>query len=180
MSNETEIQEGNVISSDNKNFVDGGILQLRLNTEPVLHNLELYLNGTYERYVQHTDGRVEQESVEYATPKCNPEGIYSIMSWLRSTMNSQIVQGNFETFDELFKYLENFRMQLAEYLMINLHKFKLLETDFEGIVDMVITTMHPFMSRLVGNKERDSYTHTLQHSQRSDTVVGNKKSFPFM
>ena len=67
-----------------------------------------------------------------------------------------------------------------EYLMKQIHNFEINELDFEGICDMILDVLEPFMSRLVGNKERDSYAHHQTHSQSNNTVMGNKKGFPFM
>ncbi len=180
MVNEQENKQSDALITNNDDYNTANILQLRLNTEPVLHNIELYLKGQYEQYVQDENGNVRMQHTDYASPKCNPQGIYTIMSWLRGTINSQIVQGNFPSFYELYDYLASFRMNLAENLMINLINYEISENDFEGILDMIMSLMKPFMSRLVQNKERDSYTHTLQHTQRSDTVMANKTKFPFM
>jgi hypothetical protein len=180
MVEEQQNKQMDALLTNNDEYNTANILQLRLNTEPILHNIELYLKGQYEQYVQDGEGNVSLQHTDYSDPKCNPQGIYTVMSWLRGTINSQIVQGNFEKHEDLYNYLATFRMTLAETLMINLTNYAIKETDWEGILDMIMSMMKPFMSRLVGNKERDSYTHTLQHTQRSDSVVANKSKFPFM
>jgi len=167
------------LSSNNEEFNNAGVIQIRLDTDPMLNRIELYLKGSESRYVDSSDGVIREEIVQVTKQKANTEGIYSLMSWLRTTINPSIVQGNIKDFDSLNFYLSEYRMNLAENIMVNLYNWEISEQDFEGIIDMIISMVHPFMSRLVNNKERESYSNTIQHTERSDTQREAKKSLPF-
>jgi len=167
------------VTSNNEDFTNAGVISIRLNTDPMINKIELYLKGQESRYIESKDGLVQEELFNIAQSKANVQGVFSIMSWIKATINSQIVQGNFRTFDELYIYLREYRMNLSENIMINLYDWEVEERDFEGIIDMIMSMVEPFMSRLVGNKERESYTNTIQHSEKSDTQREGRRGFPF-
>ena len=170
----------NALSSSNEAFVNASIIQLRLNTESLLRDIELYLNGSYEATRVDDKGIAYTEIINVSAPQANQIGIYSIMSWLRSTINSQVVQGNIENFDNLYTEVADFRMDLTQNMMINIYDWEINEYAFEGIVDRIMKTIKPFLSRLVKNEERLSYAKTLSHSEKSEAVRSGKRSFPFM
>src|SRR6056297_243273 len=178
--NNNENNDSQAYMSDNGDYNTASILSLRLDTSPLLMQWELYLKGEYITEEILSDGTIITKTVKYAKSKANTQGIYSIMSWLKSKINPQIVQGNIRTFDDLNDFMSFFRMNLSEYLMINLYNFEITEFEFEGILDNISSTLQLFLSRLVNNKERDSYNHTIQHTQKSDTVIGNKSRVPFI
>jgi len=178
--NENMFQQNQALSSSNESYINASIIQLRLNTETLLKDIELYLIGSYESTQYDEKGVAYTQIINVSEPQANPIGIYSIMSWLRSTINSQVVQGNIEDFSSLYEEVANFRMDLVQNMMINLYDWGIKEYAFEGIVDRIMKTVKPFLSRLVKNKERESYDRTLSHSERSEAVRSGKKSFPFM
>jgi len=166
-------------SSSNEEFTNAGVIRIRLDTNPILNQLEAYLKGEQTKYIDTESGLIKEEVIQVAKPKANKQGVYSIMSWLRSSFNSQIVQGNFQKFDDLYLYLADYRMNLCEHIMINLHNWEMSESDFEGTIDLIMSMVEPFLSRLVNNEERKSFTNTIQHSERSDTQH-DKKRFGFI
>src|SRR6056297_3252847 len=153
-------------SSSNEEFTNAGVIRIRLDTNPILNQLEAYLKGEQTKYIDTESGLIKEEVIQVAKPKANKQGVYSIMSWLRSSFNSQIVQGNFQKFDDLYLYLADYRMNLCEHIMINLHNWEMSESDFEGTIDLIMSMVEPFLSRLVNNEERKSFTNTIQHSER--------------
>ncbi len=179
--NNNYYQNNNTMVSRNDEFLNTTIIQLRLNTESLLKDIELYLKGSYESVTINEQGLATSSIIQVTNQmKANDIGIYSIMSWLRATINSQVVQGNFEDFETLHNYLENFRVDFTTSLMVNIYIWDVNEYDFEGIIDMIMTMIYPFMSRLVGNEERNSYTASLKMVEKSDTLRAGKKAFPFL
>jgi lipid II:glycine glycyltransferase (peptidoglycan interpeptide bridge formation enzyme) len=82
-------------------------------------------------------------------------------------MNSAISQGNFtedkDGYSQQYEnYIYNFRLDFHQYLLINLYRFDISEYELDGIVDMVMLMVEPFMTRLIGNKERESISESMQ------------------
>jgi len=169
-----ENQDLDSYGSDNRGYNDFSVLKIRLDTSTLIKEIDMYLRGTQER-VEMVDGEPRFQQVKISKPKANETGIHSIMAWLRSTLNSQVVQGNFENFDRLDNYLYNYRMDLAEFLMNNRHNWDIDLQDFEGLIDMILIQMRPFMSRLVGDGERKSYASTIHHKESSSSVRDRPK-----
>lgn len=166
MNKEEEKADKDVYVSNNQGFTESNALQIRLNTEPILRNIEFYLRGYEERLVDNK-GEPEIRVVQVAEPKANSTGIHNIMAWVSSTFNTQVVQGNFKDFEHLYDYLADFRIDLTDYLMNNLYDWEIRLRDFEGIVDLIVQMNKLFLSRLVADGERRSYSNTIQHRETS-------------
>lgn len=155
--------------NNNDDYVQPNVLELRLNTDQVLTRIEAYLRGEIERTKIGENGIPQYYTDKVCEAKANHEGIHSIMSWVSSMVNPQVVQGNISTFEEHIKFISNFRMDLAEYVMKNLYNWAIRDEDFEGLIDMITNQIRFFTSRLVDNKERDSYANTLRHVESAMT-----------
>jgi len=164
-------EERQGITHNNEGYNEYNALQLRLDTNPILSQIESYLRGVEERVHIDEHGEPKYYLEEVSNPKANKNGVHSIMAWLRSTLNPQVVQGNFQNFEDVSNYLYNYRLDLAEYIMKNLHNWEVKREDFEGIIDMILIQVKPFMTRLVGNKERESYSSTIQHKETNSSQL---------
>ena len=163
--------------------LDYNSLNLRLNPEPLLEKIEIFLKGEKESYTRDKAGNVIKLVDQFGLRKANNNGIQSIYSWISGIINTQIVQGNFpisklghsEKYEDFIYY---FRMDFSEYLMKNLYEFDIDETEFEGIIDFVMSIIVPYMSRLIGNEERLGYNQTLKSEERNViTEVPGKRGF---
>jgi hypothetical protein len=166
-------------SSSNASYQNYNILKLRLDTEQMLKNIELYLKGERELFGTDDHGNMVVNIIQETYPKANTLGINSIMSWLRGILSTQIVQGNVKDFEALNEFLAALREDMLQDFLINIYDWEIKEEHFEGIIDLIVTSLSLFLSRLVGNKERESYAQTLQHVERSDYVKDGKKKMPF-
>lgn len=167
------------LATNNAAYQNFNILKLRLDTDQMLKNIELYLKGEREVYSVDENGNYVCSLIQETIPKANNVGINSIMSWLRGILSTQIVQGNIKDFDSLNQILANLREDLLQDFGINMYDWDISEEHFEGIIDLTITSLSLFLSRLVGNKERDSYAQSMQHVERNDYVKDGKKKLPF-
>jgi len=147
-------------------------LQVRLDTDPILENLEIYLRGA--SYVTHEndEGNLETKRIKIGTPLANDEGVQSLLNWVRLTLNPSIVQGNIKSFDNHLMLVKYFRLRLAEYILLNLHNWAIKEEHYAGLVDVITNMISLFLSRLINNKERDSYTNTLQSVETTRSQEG--------
>ena len=177
MSNETKAKDdaqGKTIS--NVGYDNANVLQIRLNTEPLLTKTEMFFRGEREMYII-KEGVPKIIAEKTGRRKANDEGIHSMMLWIGGVINSQIVQGNIENFNELCNKVADYRLDFSEYVMKNLINWEIKDSDYEGIIDIVITQVDLFLSRLVGNKERDSYSNTIRHTESSSSEVRGRSGF---
>lgn len=141
-------------------YMDAEIVKLRIDTEPILHKVEIFLKGEKDDYTEDPKtGKVILVTTKLALAKASPEGIQAIYSWLSGIMNSQISQGNFYVDEHGYsKKYEDFCMWIhldfAKYLMNNLYEFGIPESEYEGIVDFVMTEVRAFLTRPIGDGER--------------------------
>lgn len=144
------------------------IVRIRLDTTKLLDRIERYLRGKRHSY-QYNKEKDEVEVVEVADgePKCNDKGVQAIMSFCEHIINPQTVQGNYKR-KHYWDYLHRHRKEFAASLMKNLYEYDIDEDDYDGIIDTVFAAVEPFMSRLVDNKERESYGHmkTETHTEK--------------
>jgi len=166
--------EGEGISNNNKGYNDMNALIIRLDTQNVLDHIRHFLEGKQERVALNKDGEPVMITKQEVDPKANPKGVYGIMAWLQNTVNTQVVQGNLQDFADLDNYVFNYRMDLAEYIMKNLINWNVAPEDYSGIIDMIMLQVKPFMSRLVKNKERESYANTIRHTESTGHTLKEK------
>ena len=168
--NAQQQENQNLNAVTNQGYEAASALQIRLNTTPVKDQIEAYLRG--ERLVQGTDvnGQPVAELKQVGESKANQLGIQTIMSMIEAIFNPQVVQGNF---DESFlqDYLFRIRMALATELMTNLHRYEIRIEEYNGIIAMLMSFIEPYMSRLLNNKERESYAQTLKSIETNNSSV---------
>lgn len=164
------------VYSDNRMFNDYNMLQIRLDAEQLLKPIELYLKGEREVYSTETESMI---IIQETAPKANQLGINSIMSWLRSILTPQIVQGNIEDWKEYHQIVADLRLDLFQDIINNCIDWEMKDQELTGICDMIITSIKLFLSRLVKNKERESYANTMVTTERSDYVKQNGFKLPF-
>lgn len=171
MSEEDTTNDSNIIRSNNEGFQDYNALQIRLNSEPVLNSIEYYLKGRQEYVAQDSAGNPELRTRQISNPKANDEGIHSLMAYLRTRFNTQVVQGHFENFEELNTFISYEREDLVEYILHNMYDWEIEDREAGGIIDIIIGQIKLFLSRTVGDGERKSYSNTIQHRESSNNTV---------
>ena len=164
----------NTTSSTNSNYNTPSVLQIRLDTQSIIEDCELFLRGAYIAYERdEKTGEVSKALKEDSKArKVNKEGVYSILNRLRMVVNPQVVQGNFPSDGKGISimyqnYIYELRMSLTEMIIINARTWNVRDSDIELLVDGLMDLIEPFMTRLIDNMERDSYDTIKQ----TDTVV---------
>jgi len=154
-------------------------LQIRLETNQLLENVELFLRGAKIVIEQEEDGTLKQRRVNIGTSKANDEGIQAILNYVQQIVNPQVVQGNFPCdrhghSDMYESYIQECQVNMATFLMENLYNWEILESDYNVIIDGIMMLVQPYMSRLIGNEERKSYIDTIQHKESTHVQEGKK------
>lgn len=158
---------------------DYNSLNLRLNPEPLLAKIEVFLRGEKEIIYEGENGEACYKTVKIGLKKANENGIQSIYNWISGVVNIQTVQGNFPVdargYSKAYEdYIYNFRIDFSKYLMLNKYDFEISDTEYTGIIDFVLFLIVPYMSRLIGNEERKGYNNTLKSDDR--TVYTDNKN----
>lgn len=152
---------------NNQFYTSATALQIRLNVDPLLMKLEMDLRGLEERWDDKTGSVILEESGE---PLMNNMGIKNYLSFVRSVINVQVVQGNLDE-DTYADYMYDVRLSIAKDLMINRHKYDLDLDNYNGLINKAMLSVRGFLTRPIGNKERDSYSATMKSIESSQTMA---------
>lgn len=158
------------------------VMRLRIDPSPMLTEVYAYLSGDRIEYVPQADGGYKKEITKIGEPKMNQEGINSVMNWIKTQINSAMVQGNFpvdgvgysRAYDDFCFY---FHINFAMYLQKKRIDFDLLDNEYKGVVDIIVNSIRVFLTRLIGNEERKSYAESLISSERFMNMPQKKKSW---
>lgn len=171
----TESENKMYEQANNAAFTNANILQVRLNTEPIVQRVEKHL-GVRRVYFEDEAGNIKEEILLGNNPRCNIKGAEQILSFVENIINPQVVQGNFDE-EEYRYYISNARQDLAEEIFIHADDWNIADQDQEFITDSIMNLIKPFISRLKFNKERDSYSNTLRHVESNTSEAGGFRLF---
>lgn len=160
-------QQQNQLMSSNSSFIGTSVIEIRLRTEEILQKIEDFLRAERPVIKETSSGPVVVKEV-FGRPKANDKGIQSILSFVTILFNPAVVQGNFEKLDYT-DFLMDTHESLATQMIVNLEEWGIVEEEYESIVDEIMFAIRPFISRLIDNKERESYSETLK-SIENNTV----------
>jgi len=169
-----ETSEGKQVSQ--QSMLDtSSVLKVRLDVEAVLERIRIFLTGNIQSVAYDKEGRPFIQTEKVTAPKANKQGIHFIMSYVENIINPQVVQGNLD-FGQYQSYISECHDGLLYNIMNNLHNWGISEDDYEPIVDNIMNLVQLFITRLLDNKERDSYAQSLQVRETS-SVQASKGLF---
>lgn len=149
---------------------DSSFLQYRLNTDPVVQQIEIALSGRVINYMIHPQtGEVVEHVKTLSSPKVNDEGFTAIVNYVKVHVNNQTVQGNLDEY-RYSNMIADIREDFSMICMINLYKWDIRNSDYQYIVDSIMDVIKLFLSRTIGNKERESY-----NTMKTDTNVSRSQ-----
>lgn len=155
--------------SNNQMYTSATALHIRLDVAPLLSQLEMDIRGIQERWNEETQ---KVELIQTGRALFNSEfGIQSFMSYIRGVINTQVVQGNLDE-DSYADYMTAVHEGLASDLIINRKRYGLDTCHYSGVIRLAMNTVRGFLTRSLGNKERESYAHTMKHVEQNQTVQG--------
>jgi len=154
------------------------ILKMRLDTQPLLDQIEYFMRGARWIIEQAPDRKIQTKKIIMGVPKANDLGIQSMLNWLTSAINPQTVQGNFPVdkhgYSQMYEnYIFEFQINLGKYIVLHCYDWKIDDDEIEGIIDFIMNLVKPFMSRCIGNQERKSYAKTME-SKETHMIGGGK------
>lgn len=175
MSDNIVDQSYNTVGGDNLGYNSSSALQLRLDTTRIIEDIEMFLSGSRRiTYIDPETKDIFTKTQRKGKPKANEQGVHAIMAILSSTINPSVVQGNFPAdgsdYSPMYEaYIYEFNEGIATTLMNNLNNWEIEQADYDVIIDFIMMMVIPFFTRLIKNKERESYEHTVRHTE-SNTV----------
>jgi len=172
----------NQLQSITKAYNEFNALKMRLDTSPLLEKVELFLRGAAFTVQQNETGEIKTIRTSIGVPKMNDDGIQTILNWLSTTVNPQTVQGNYYVDNAGFsfkyeQYIEEYHIELSTLIILNAYNWDVPDNETDGIIKVILLLIQPYMTRLLENKERDSYSQTMKTIE-SNTLSG--KGFNFM
>ena len=166
-----ESENNQVTASISKRTNDFNVMRVRLETGTFHATLREYLSGRKESYTENADGTTSLITMNVGKPKCNEEGVGSIMTWVVTRINEHTVQGNFPKeaggYQLLRDFVANCQIKLGDYLMDNLYNFDITEQEYTSIIETVIDLLERYLSRSYANLERESYGETVKTVESS-------------
>jgi len=171
----------NTYSNRNNSF--DSAIQIRLDSRQIIENIEIYLRGLEVRFESDENGQIKQTQHQVGKPLLNADGVRTLLNWVQLSINSQVAQGNWvvdkgKRSSDYDIYIGNFREDLCKMLIIKCDDWDIIDEDIEGIIDCIMIIVEPFMSRLIDNKERESYQQTLKTIE-SNTIKDQQSSRGF-
>jgi hypothetical protein len=155
---------------------DINLWKLRLSTDNIWEQVEMYLSGHKVVEELRDDGTTYRKKIKIGKPKANNEGIFAIMNIIQSNINSAVVQGNMDSKD-YYGHLRRIHINIATELKNNLYNWEIKEDDYPSINNFIMSLCIPFLSRTINNKERDSYSNTMKTVQTIQDNIRAKGGF---
>lgn len=171
---QSETQEA--VNSYKKAVNEFNALRVRLDTAPLIEQIELYMRGSKYVMNRNEEGNISIQQLSVGRPKANDSGIQTLLNWISGTINAQTVQGNFPVdkhgYSQAYEnYIYEYQIELTKTIIINCYNWGIDDSELQGIISFVMMLVIPFMSRLIGNKERESYYETLKSIETTGVKV---------
>ena len=159
--NEEENKQG--LQTQNLQYINNdSFMHLRINTESTLQRVETFLTGERIVWVEapDTESGIAQEKGSLGEPLANKQGINDIMNSLYLMINQHTVQGNLKE-DMYWEAVAQCRDELTFDFLENGSEWGVSDEKYRYIVDKIMFFIEQFLSRLIDNKERESFAASM-------------------
>lgn len=164
------------LESHNLGYTHPNALQIRLETDTLLLQLKEHLEGKLRlQQIDPVTHKAEIAEIASGVPLMNAEGVHSIISFMRTMINPSTVQGNFTKEEDFQDFISDKKSALLDSLVSNAPNWELDMRNTRMVYHSCIGLLQTFMSRLIFNKERESYAATF--SSTENTTNGRKGLF---
>jgi len=174
-----EKEENQCYEVHSEGVQDAGILALRLQTERLVNRFRIYLTGKIiETKYDDESGEPKSMEITIAKPKANPQGVHFLLNFFEGIVNPQTVQGNLVDSEMYEDMIEEIHLGLNQDIINNMYMWDINEDEADPLINNMITTIRLFLTRTIGNKERESYNQTIRHQESSS--ISNQKGFSLL
>lgn len=167
--------------SNNQQFLTPSILQMRLETAEIINRMQQFLSGEILLPQRMPDGSTKFVTQQIGKRICNEKGVQHWINFMQGLINPAVVQGNY-TPTQYQNHVDRIHRSVSRQLIANYHVWGMNYEDLEMVNDTIMNLIEPFLSRLIDNKERESYAQTLQGKEISKventggfSIFGGKK-----
>ena len=155
------------VSSHNMGYMNSSALQMRLETADKIEAIERFLSGHQYISIQNKEtGKVTYQKAKVGKRLMNDEGVAHLTNYVAAIINPQVVQGNYGL-DWYRQMIELTHKRIAEMIVANRPKWEIDPHAKSSIVGFIMEYVKPFLSRLIENKERESYAATIRSVESS-------------
>jgi len=158
----------------NQEYIGASALQLRLDVTPIIRGLKDFLRGW--RWIEEEDdkGSIELVKQKFGPQRMNEGGIISLLWMVEMAINNAVVQGAFYSDKKGFsqkyeQFIEELHLNFNDALCQNINNWEIKDSDYDLILDTIISLCIPFFSRLLDDGERKSYGASLR-SNETNTI----------
>lgn len=163
----TEEQTREAMNVQNSGYLTTSALQLRLETDSKIESVQMFLSGERSwSYVDPKTQKVIVKKFKVGKKLMNDEGVAHLTNYMSAIINPQVVQGNY---DEQW-YRDNLELthkRLAYMITVNRFAWEIDINSRHSIIGFLMEYVKPFLSRLLDNKERESYASTIRSVESS-------------
>jgi hypothetical protein len=175
----------NTTTGANNGFNQAPGLKIRLDTSDIIERVEMYLKGEVKVVYKDEEGNLFERREQSSDAKANKKGVHAILNFMSLIINSAVVQGNFpidgEGKSQMYDtYIEEINTSLLSMIMTNIYKWDISEYEIEEIIDAIMAIVIPYMTRTLGNKERESYENTVRHMETNTVRENGKQGFSLL
>lgn len=164
---------------NNQQLANNSFLQYRLDTRPLMRDIEIFLSAQKLVLKQNKDGQFYEDVDKFGIPLASKEGITALLNIMRlSMMNEHVVQGNLKR-EDYQKLMMDARKELTDHIIINCYEWGIDDTKLNVIIDSIMRFFKLFISRTIDNKERDSFMQQflskelLTQSPKKESILKN-------
>ena len=158
-------------SSNEAALLNQNFMQLRLDTRPLIADIDLFLSAKRKVVKEAQNGQLFEAFEDIGSPLANPAGINNLLNIIQLSANQHIVQGNTDKNDYL-DIIADCRKELTEQIVINCYEWGIEDRNINLIIDNLMRFLRLFLSRTVENLERLSYQQ--QFASREIVHQGKK------
>jgi len=155
----------------NQAFLNPNIIQIRLDTSEILQRLREFLSGFVMIPERQNNGETKFVKQNIGDELCNARGVQHLTNYVSGLINPATVQGNYE-FGQYQNHVSRIHKSISRQLVSNYHEWGMKYADLEMINDFILNLVEAFLSRLIDNKERESYAQTLRSTENSRLETG--------
>lgn len=156
-------------------FIGSDSLRIRLDTKEILDRIKVFLQGNYlQPNINEEAGTITYDVISIGEAKANQRGLQSIMFWLESKLNAHIVQGNITT-KQYANFLKRSRSELAVDLMNNRINYGISKSDYQEIINNLMSSLELFISRAINAGDRKAITASSEHREIHSTSDKGKR-----
>lgn len=161
----------NNIMSSNQQYINNSALQIRLETKELIEKIEVFLSGIYQYPINdEKTGKIIIKQAKKGERLMNDEGVSHIVNYVSAIINPSVVQGNYD--EEWYRdRITTTHKNLAYLLVINTYDWEIKTNARHSIIGFIMELVIPFLSRLIDNKERESYVATIKSVENSNTIT---------